>query len=113
FNVGDQVLLFNSRLKIFSGKLKSRWSGPFTISEIYPYGTAKLIHPDGYNFKVNCHILKHYHGGDPPSLEIPDDYFPKIADLLCRILSWFSRLSYPLLDFSLEKSLSMIYIAYS
>nr|GEZ92131.1 hypothetical protein [Tanacetum cinerariifolium] len=39
FNVGDQVLLFNSRLKIFSGKLKSRWSGLFTISEIYPYGT--------------------------------------------------------------------------
>nr|GEZ91888.1 reverse transcriptase domain-containing protein [Tanacetum cinerariifolium] len=72
FNVGDQVLLFNSRLKIFSGKLKSRWSGPFTIFEIYPYGTAKLIHPDGCNFKVNCHRLKHYHGGDPPPLEIPD-----------------------------------------
>nr|GFA92656.1 reverse transcriptase domain-containing protein [Tanacetum cinerariifolium] len=67
FNVGDQVLLFNSRLKIFSGKLKSRWSG-----------TAKLIHPDGCNFKVNCHRLKHYHGGDPPSLEIPDiTTFPK------------------------------------
>nr|GFB17809.1 reverse transcriptase domain-containing protein [Tanacetum cinerariifolium] len=78
FNVGDQVLLFNSRLKIFSGKLKSRWSGQFTISEIYPYGTAKLIHPDGYNFKVNCHRLKHYHGGDPPLLEIPDiTTFPK------------------------------------
>ncbi|GJV59114.1 DNA-directed DNA polymerase [Tanacetum coccineum] len=44
FNVGDQVLLFNSRLKIFSGKLKSRWSGPFTITEVYPYGTAKLSH---------------------------------------------------------------------
>nr|GFA86209.1 reverse transcriptase domain-containing protein [Tanacetum cinerariifolium] len=78
FNVGDQVLLFNSRLKIFSGKLKSRWSGPFTIFEIYPYGTAKLIHPDGFNFKVNCHRLKHYHGGDPPPLEIPDvTTFPK------------------------------------
>nr|GEX46101.1 reverse transcriptase domain-containing protein [Tanacetum cinerariifolium] len=78
FNVGDQVLLFNSRLKIFSGKLKSRWSGPFTISEIYPYGTAKLIHPDGCNFKVNCHRLKHYHGGDPPPLKIPDVHtFPK------------------------------------
>nr|GFA70180.1 reverse transcriptase domain-containing protein [Tanacetum cinerariifolium] len=75
FNVGDQVLLFNSRLK---GKLKSRWSGPFTISEIYPYGTAKLIHPDGCNFKVNCHRLKHYHGGDPPPLEIPGVHtFPK------------------------------------
>nr|GFB68886.1 reverse transcriptase domain-containing protein [Tanacetum cinerariifolium] len=70
FNVGDQVFLFNSRLKIFSGKLKSRWSGTFTISKIYPYGTAKLIHPDGCNFKVNCHRLKHYHGGDPPPLEI-------------------------------------------
>nr|GEZ14010.1 DNA-directed DNA polymerase [Tanacetum cinerariifolium] len=91
FNVGDQVLIFNSRLKIFSGKLKSCWSGPFTISEIYPYGTAKLIHPDGCNFKVNCHRLKHYHGGDAPPLEIPDDYPSMIEDLLCRILSWFSR----------------------
>nr|GFA79246.1 reverse transcriptase domain-containing protein [Tanacetum cinerariifolium] len=81
FNVGDQALLFNSRLKIFSGKLKSRWSGPFTISEIYPYGTAKLIHPDGCNFKVNCHRLKHYHGGDPCSLT-PDLRFSLIAAAL-------------------------------
>nr|GEX66541.1 reverse transcriptase domain-containing protein [Tanacetum cinerariifolium] len=66
------------KLKIFSGKLKSRWSGPFTIAEIYPYGTAKLVHPDGCNLKVNCHRLKHYHGGDPPPLEIPDVHtFPK------------------------------------
>nr|GFB94420.1 reverse transcriptase domain-containing protein [Tanacetum cinerariifolium] len=78
FNVGDQVLLFNSRLKIFSGKLKSRWSGPFTIVEIYPYGTANLIHADGCNFKVNFHRLKHYHEGDFPPLEIPDiTTFPK------------------------------------
>nr|GFA09736.1 reverse transcriptase domain-containing protein [Tanacetum cinerariifolium] len=53
FNVGDQVLLFNSRLKIFSRKLKTRWSGPFTITEVYPYGTAKLSHADGSNFKKN------------------------------------------------------------
>nr|GFA09351.1 reverse transcriptase domain-containing protein [Tanacetum cinerariifolium] len=51
FNVGDQVLLFNSRLKIFSGKLKSRWSGPFTIAEVYPYETTELVHADGSNFK--------------------------------------------------------------
>nr|GFC32490.1 reverse transcriptase domain-containing protein [Tanacetum cinerariifolium] len=113
FNVGDQVLLFNSRLKIFSGKLKSRWSGPFTISKIYPYRTAKLIHPDGCNFKVNCHRLKHYHGGDPPPLEIPDDYSPMAEDFLCRILSWFPRPSYPLIDSSLGKSIYVIYIAYS
>nr|GEU42179.1 reverse transcriptase domain-containing protein [Tanacetum cinerariifolium] len=52
FNVDDQVLLFNSRLKIFSGKLKTRWSDPFTITEVYPYGTAKLAHADGSNFKA-------------------------------------------------------------
>nr|GEX12922.1 reverse transcriptase domain-containing protein [Tanacetum cinerariifolium] len=40
--IGDRVLLFNSRLKIFSGKLKSRWSGPFTISHVFPYGTVEL-----------------------------------------------------------------------
>nr|GEY24319.1 reverse transcriptase domain-containing protein [Tanacetum cinerariifolium] len=78
FNVGDQVLLFNSRLKIFSGKLKSRWSSPFTLIEVYPYGTAKLSHADGSNFKVNCHRLKHYYGGDAPPMEIPDfQTFPK------------------------------------
>ncbi|GKD43653.1 reverse transcriptase domain-containing protein, partial [Tanacetum coccineum] len=78
FNVGAQVLLFNSRLKIFSGKLKSRWSGPFTITEVYHYGTAKLSHADGSNFKVNCHRLKHYYGGDTPPLVILDlQTFPK------------------------------------
>nr|GEV11888.1 reverse transcriptase domain-containing protein [Tanacetum cinerariifolium] len=71
FNVGDQVLLFNSCLKIFSGKLKTRWSGPFTITEVYPYGTAKLSHADDSNFKVNCHHLKHYYRGDVPSMDFP------------------------------------------
>ncbi|GJU02256.1 reverse transcriptase domain-containing protein [Tanacetum coccineum] len=64
FNVGDQVLLFNSRLKIFSGNLKTRWSGPFTITKVFPYGTIELSQPDGPNFKVNGHREKHYFGGD-------------------------------------------------
>ncbi|GJZ86765.1 reverse transcriptase domain-containing protein [Tanacetum coccineum] len=72
FNVGDQVLLFNSRLKIFSGKLKTRWSGRFTITEVIPYGTTKLSHADGSNFKVNYHRLKHYFGGDTPTTVVPD-----------------------------------------
>nr|GEU48236.1 reverse transcriptase domain-containing protein [Tanacetum cinerariifolium] len=72
FNVGDQVLLFNSRLKIFSGKLKTRWSGPFTITRVYPYGTIELSQPNGPNFKVNGHRVKHYFGGDIPSNVAPD-----------------------------------------
>nr|GEY29751.1 reverse transcriptase domain-containing protein [Tanacetum cinerariifolium] len=72
FNVGDRVLLFNSHLKIFLGKLKTRWSGPFTITKVFPYGTAELSQPDGPNFKVNGHRVKHYFGRDVPQLVVLD-----------------------------------------
>ncbi|GJS42674.1 reverse transcriptase domain-containing protein [Tanacetum coccineum] len=72
FNVGDRVLLFNSRLKIFSGKLKSRWSGPFTVVQVFPYGTVELSQNSGPNFKVNGHRIKHYFGGDVPTEVVPD-----------------------------------------
>ncbi|XP_060961059.1 uncharacterized protein LOC133031549 [Cannabis sativa] len=42
FQPGQQVLLFNSRLKLFPGKLKSRWSGPFTVVKVFPYGVVEL-----------------------------------------------------------------------
>ncbi|GJY41471.1 hypothetical protein Tco_0428741 [Tanacetum coccineum] len=73
FNVGDRVLLFNSRLKIFSGKLKTRWSAePFTITKVFPYGTIELSQPDGPNFKVNGHRVKHYFRGDLPPKVVQD-----------------------------------------
>ncbi|GJV14106.1 reverse transcriptase domain-containing protein [Tanacetum coccineum] len=72
FNVGDRDLLFNSHLKIFSGKLKTRWSGPFTITKVFPYGTIELSQPDGPNFKVNGHRMKHYFGGDISPKVVPD-----------------------------------------
>nr|GFA02326.1 reverse transcriptase domain-containing protein [Tanacetum cinerariifolium] len=72
FNVGDQVLLFDSRLKIFSGKLKSRWNGPFTIAKVFPYGTVELSQANWPNFKVNGHRIKHYFEGDVPQLVVSD-----------------------------------------
>nr|GEV90666.1 reverse transcriptase domain-containing protein [Tanacetum cinerariifolium] len=72
FNIGDRVLLFNSRLKIFSGKFKSRWSGPFIITHVFPYATIELSQTDRPNFKVNGHRLKHYFGEDIPKLVVPD-----------------------------------------
>nr|GEU34874.1 reverse transcriptase domain-containing protein [Tanacetum cinerariifolium] len=66
FNVGDRVLLFNSRLKILSVKLKTHWLGPFTITKVFPYGTVELSQPDGPNFKVNVHRVKYYFGGEVP-----------------------------------------------
>nr|GFB83200.1 reverse transcriptase domain-containing protein [Tanacetum cinerariifolium] len=78
FNVDDQVLLFNSCLKIFSGKLKTRWSGPFTITRVLLYGTIELSQANGPNFKVNGHRVKHYFGGDIPSNVAPDLHtYPK------------------------------------
>ncbi|GJR37419.1 reverse transcriptase domain-containing protein, partial [Tanacetum coccineum] len=76
FNVGDQVLLFNSCLKIFSGKLKTRWSGPFTITEVFPYGTTKLSHSDGSNSREPATDLSissrgQHHHGCPGSLNFP------------------------------------------
>ncbi|KAG7564179.1 Reverse transcriptase domain [Arabidopsis suecica] len=59
FQVGDQVLLFNSRLKLFPGKLKSRWSGPFCVTEVRPYGAVTLAGKSG-DFTVNGQRLKKY-----------------------------------------------------
>nr|GEX74828.1 reverse transcriptase domain-containing protein [Tanacetum cinerariifolium] len=72
FNVGDRVLLFNSRLKIFLGKPKTRWSGPFTITKVFPYGTVELFQTDRPNFKVNGHRLKHYFGEEIPKMVVSD-----------------------------------------
>ena len=32
FMVGDLVLLFNSRFRLFLGKLMSKWTGPYMIT---------------------------------------------------------------------------------
>ncbi|GJV92203.1 reverse transcriptase domain-containing protein [Tanacetum coccineum] len=72
FNIGDRVLLFNSQLKIFSGKLKTRWTGPFTVTQVFPYGTVELSSTNRPNFKVNGHRLKHYFRGDISPMVVPD-----------------------------------------
>nr|GEV15194.1 reverse transcriptase domain-containing protein [Tanacetum cinerariifolium] len=101
FNVEDQVLLFNSRLKIFSRKLKTRWSGPFTITQVFPYGTIELSQPNGPNFKVNGHRVKHYFGGfNPIMIEVSRVRFDCPS----------SRASHPLFAISLGKSISLISI---
>ena len=63
FQEGDQVLLFNSRLRLFPGKLKSRWSGPFVVSHVYPYGAVEVCNTKGEKFKVNGQRLKIYYRG--------------------------------------------------
>ncbi|XP_062112935.1 uncharacterized protein LOC133824084 [Humulus lupulus] len=54
---------FNSRLKLFPGKLKSRWSEPFTIVKVFPYGSVEVTCEKTGNFKVNGQRWKPYLGG--------------------------------------------------
>ena len=62
FKAGDQVLLFNSRLKLFPGKLKSKWSGPYTVVESTTFGVVTLKTTNGEEFKVNGQRLKQHLG---------------------------------------------------
>ena len=39
---GELILLYNSRLRLFLEKLKSRWSGPFTVIKVYPHGAVDI-----------------------------------------------------------------------
>ena len=60
FRAGDQVLLFYSRLKLFLGKLKSKWSGAYTVVSSTTFGAVTLRTDAGEEFKVNGQRLKHY-----------------------------------------------------
>nr|GEY51614.1 DNA-directed DNA polymerase [Tanacetum cinerariifolium] len=51
-----------------SGQVEVSNRGPFTITKAFPYRTVELSQPDGPNFKVNGHRVKHYCGGDVPQL---------------------------------------------
>ena len=62
FKAGDHVLLFNSRLRLFPGKLKSKLSGPYTVVSRTHFGAMTLRTSNHEEFKVNRQILKHYLG---------------------------------------------------
>ncbi|XP_075088184.1 uncharacterized protein LOC142170228 [Nicotiana tabacum] len=63
FKSRDLVLLYNSRLRLFPGKLKSRGSGPFRVVQMFLSGAVEIESEHGTNkFTVNGKRLKHYLG---------------------------------------------------
>ena len=64
FKARELVLLYNSKLKLFPGNLKSRWSGPYTIVASTPFGAVILKIDSGDEFKVNGQRVKHYLRGN-------------------------------------------------
>ena len=67
FSPGQKVLLYDSRLHLFPGKLRSRWTGPFVVVRAFPHGAVEIRDPtNDHVFKVNGHRLKHF-------LELPSE----------------------------------------
>ena len=62
FKAGDQVLLLSFILRLFPGKLKSKWIGPYKVVSSTQFGAVTLKTSNHDEFKVNCQRLKHYLG---------------------------------------------------
>ena len=70
FHVHEKVWLYNSLLKLFPRKLRSRWDGPYEVFEAFDNGSVLILDPKNKNsFKVNEYRLKPYIGeeGPPPT----------------------------------------------
>ncbi|XP_074297762.1 uncharacterized protein LOC141628533 [Silene latifolia] len=64
FEVGKKVLVYQSRLHLFLGKLKSRWVGPFVVTKVFPHGAVEIQSLElGKFLKVNGQRLKLYYDG--------------------------------------------------
>jgi hypothetical protein len=59
FNLGDKVLLLNSRVKLFGyGKLRSKWLGPYLVVNTSTHGAITIQDNEDNIHKVNGHRLK-------------------------------------------------------
>ena len=66
FAVGQKVLLYHSRLRLFLSKLRSRWLGPFVVLNLSPHGTIEIQSLDTQKvFRINGHRLKPYYESFP------------------------------------------------
>ena len=74
FLVGDLMLLFNSRLRLFPGKLKSKWTGPFLITKVFSHGVVELENEEGAKFTLNEQKIKIYLGHAKSVHEVVEAY---------------------------------------
>jgi hypothetical protein len=64
FKVGQKILLYQSRLRLFPSKLRSRWVGPFVVTNVFPHGVVEIQSlATSKVFKVNGHRLKIFYEG--------------------------------------------------
>ena len=83
FELNQKVWLFNSKLKLFPGKLRSRWDGPFVVHQVFPSGTVQILdRQDGRVLMVNGQRLKPIvtHDLDPSLIESINSVDPVYCD---------------------------------
>ncbi|XP_012844566.1 PREDICTED: uncharacterized protein LOC105964603 [Erythranthe guttata] len=98
FQKGQEVLLFNSRLRLFPGKLKSRWSGPFIVQQVFPHGAIEIkdreservfkggqrIEPTSSKSHLSRHAHKVFDKLPQPNLEV--DSHPILTESIPNLL---------------------------
>lgn len=75
FVVGDLVFLFNSRLRLFPGKLKSKWTRSFIVTQLFPHGAVELENKEGTRFKLNGKRIKVYMEKKESVKEVVEAYY--------------------------------------
>ncbi|XP_031262017.1 uncharacterized protein LOC116120207 [Pistacia vera] len=64
FSLNQKVWLFNSKLRLFPGKLRSQWDDLFIVLNVFPHGAVEIQNPKaGQVFKLNGQRLKPYADG--------------------------------------------------
>ena len=111
FHINEKVWLYNSCLKLFPGKLRSRWDSPYVVVESFENGFVLISNPkSGKQFKVNKHLHKPYLTTEPPTpankvnLHLPevrghDNGNTLISSIILASLSfvWLKTLNFALL----------------
>ena len=74
FMVGDLVLVDSSGVPCLPGKLKSKWTGPYLITQVFPHGEVELKAKEGVRFKVNRERIELYFGHTASVNEVIEAY---------------------------------------
>ena len=70
FMVGDLMLLFNSRLRLFLNIFKSKWTSPYLITQLFPHGAVELDNKEGVRFNLSGQRIKIYLGNAKMANEV-------------------------------------------
>ena len=74
FMVRDLVLVDISGVPCLPGKLKSKWTSPYLITQVFPNGAVELKAKEGVRFKMNRDRIKLYFGNKESGNEVIKAY---------------------------------------